>query len=233
MQTLDLLFQGPLKLKIMKTLKLFIFGLLISQLSPAQNTKVMKSAIKNPNLNTAAFSSKKMTGFNPLVHGFKFINSFAGIDASQNYGGLCGGMVYSALDYYNSHIQIPQQAYTPANRYPLQSYIYKRQAKAAQEGNWDKWGEMMFNPEGARNSEFFGWGLEMKNPGDRMNELKANIDAGRPVPLGLKQNNDADKYGYKKRGDHFVLAVGYDFGRYKGDKGDFIEDFKIFIYDII
>ena len=180
---------------------------------------------------SAILSTKKMTAFKPNIHGFKFANTFQGIDASRKWGGLCAGMTYTVLDYYNHNMPIPQQTIRPANRYPLQSYIYKRQAKAAQEGNWDKWAELYINPLGARNSEFFGWGIEMKNPGDRMNELKRQIDAGKPVPLGLMQNNDADKYGYLKMGDHVVLAIGYDFGKYKGDKGDFLDDFKIFICD--
>lgn len=217
----------------MKTLKFLIIGLLISQLSFAQitNTKALTNVVKNPKLDIATISTKKMTNFNPVVHGFKFANTFRGMDASRRWGGLCAGMTYTALDYYNKRMQIPQQNYRPANRTALQSYIYKRQARAAQEGNWDRWAEMYFNPGGARNSEFFGWGIEMKNPGDRMNELKRSIDAGKPVPLGLMQNNDADKYGYRKMGDHAVLAIGYDFGRYKGDKGNYIEDFKIFICD--
>jgi len=64
-----------------------------------------------------------------------------------------------------------------------------------------------------------------------MNELKAMIDSGKPAPLGLFHSNEVEKYGYYKGGDHQVLAIGYDFGRYKGDKGNYIEDFKIFVSD--
>ena len=58
-----------------------------------------------------------------------------------------------------------------------------------------------------------------------MQELKAEIDAGHPVPLGLKS------LSANPGEDHVILAVGYDTGRYKGDLGDFKEDLKIFIYD--
>lgn len=176
-------------------------------------------------------STAVMTNFDPVRHGFKFANTFNGIDASHRYGGLCGGMVYTQLDYYYANMPIPQQTYAPSNRYPLQSYIYKRQAKSAQESNADRWAELGFNPGGARNNEFFGWGIEMMRPGDRMNELKNMIDNGNPAPLGLFHTDDAEKYGYYKGGDHQVLAIGYDFGRYKGDKGQYIEDFKIFVSD--
>jgi hypothetical protein len=172
-----------------------------------------------------------MTAFNPKIHSFKFANTFEGVDASHRYGGLCGGMVYTVLDYYYAKMLIPQQNYAPSNRYPLQSYIYKRQAKSAQESNWDRWAELGANPGGIRNDEFFGWGIEMKNLGDRMNELKSMIDNGKPAPLGLFHCDEAERYGYYKGGDHQVLAIGYDFGRYKGDKGNFIEDFKIYVSD--
>lgn len=206
-----------------------IFGILFFQTSTAQiaNPNVAKKVIGKPKIIGVNVISKKMTNFLPEVHGFKFINSFNGIDGSIRWGGLCGGMVYGALDYYNNNLEIPQQQFRPANRHPLQSYLYGRQANSAQEGNWDKWLEMYINPDGIRNSEFFGWGIET----NRMTELKRSIDAGKPVPLGLMQNNDADKFGYHKVGDHQVLAIGYDFGRYNGDKGNFVEDFKIFIYD--
>ena len=32
-------------------------------------------------------------------------------------------------------------------------------------------------------------------------------------------------------GNHQIVAVGYDLGRYKGDLGPYQEDFKIFVYD--
>ena len=194
------------------------------------NTKVLtniNAKVKLAANNTTAV----MTNFDPVRHGFRFANTFNGIDVSSRYGGLCGGMVYTELDYYYANMPIPQQTYAPSNRYPLQSYIYKRQAKSAQESNADKWVELGFNPGGARNDEFFGWGIEMMRPGDRMNELKRMIDRGDPAPLGLFHTDDAEKYGYLKGGDHQVLAIGYDFGRYKGDKGQYIEDFKIFVVD--
>ena len=217
--------------------KLIISFICLGQFGTAQinkniitNTKVLtniNAKVKLAANNTTAV----MTTFDPVRHGFRFANTFNGIDVSSRYGGLCGGMVYTELDYYYANMPIPQQTYAPSNRYPLQSYIYKRQAKSAQESNADRWAELGFNPLGARNDEFFGWGIEMMRPGDRMNELKRMIDRGDPAPLGLFHTDDAEKYGYLKGGDHQVLAIGYDFGRYKGDKGQYIEDFKIFVVD--
>jgi hypothetical protein len=210
----------------------FAFQISEAQVKKAIITKNLTTKVPtNSNINYGKISTLKMTAFNPAIHGFKFANTFNGIDASTRYGGLCGGMVYAQLDYYYANMQIPQQNYAPSNRYPLQSYIYIRQAKSAQESNWDRWAELGVNPGGIRNDEFFGWGIEMKNPGDRMNELKAMIDSGKPAPLSLFHSDEAEKYGYAKGGDHQVLAIGYDFGRYKGDKGEFIGDFKIFVCD--
>jgi hypothetical protein len=91
--------------------------------------------------------------------------------------------------------------------------------------NLDKWVELSFNPFGWRTGEFFNWGLQGFN-GGRLQELREQIDAGRPVPLGLF------KAGNGGAGPHHqVVAVGYDLGRYTGDLGNFKEDLKIFVYD--
>lgn len=217
-------------------MKNILYGIAIScmvlQVSNAQikNTKALTKITTKP-LVPGITSTAVWTSFKPNVHGFKFANTFSGVDASARWGGLCGGMVYGALDYYYANVPVPQQTFAPANRYPLQSYLFNRQSHSMQESNFDKWAELFINPGGVRNNEFYGWGIEMKNPGDRMNELKSEIDKGKPVPLGLYHTDDAAKYGYTSGGDHQVLAIGYDFGRYKGDKGAYIEDFKIFIYD--
>jgi hypothetical protein len=137
-------------------------------------------------------------------------------------GGLCGGMTYAVLDYYNAHWPIPNQDYRPANRTPLQGYLYNRQVDSIT-SNLDKWGEVGLNPFGARNSEFFRWGLDGR-PGGRIDELKSLINRGVPAPLGL-QGADG------KSGSHQVLAIGYDMGRYRGDLGAYQGDFVIFICD--
>jgi len=162
------------------------------------------------------------TKFNPTKHGFNFGNDFNNDFIKKldiRTGGLCGGMVYSALDYFNARKPIPRQDYRPANRTPLQSYIYNRQVNSLK--GLEKWVEVGFNPFGARNSEFFRWGLQGFN-GGRLQELRSYLDKGKPVVLGL--------WGVDG-GKHQVLAIGYDVGRYKGRFGKHQEDFKIFIYD--
>jgi hypothetical protein len=162
--------------------------------------------------------------FDPAKNGFNFVNDFKNdfISAlSVTTGGLCGGMSYSALDYYFAHAAVPRQDFRPANGTTLQSYLYNRQVESIK-SNLDKWTELGFNPGGARNTEFFNWGLQASN-GGRLQELRSFLDNGTPVPLGLQGDGNT--------GTHQVVAIGYDMGRYKGDLGAFESDLKIYLYD--
>lgn len=169
-------------------------------------------------------STARMTRFNPSVHGFRFRNDFITNFAGINFSGLCGGMAYSALDYFNNGISIPTQTSTPAEGTPLRQYIYNRQQNSTFD-NLDKWGELTINPFGQRTAEFFNWGLQGSG-GGRLQELRGEIDAGRPVPLGLYKGGNS---GFVTH--HQVLAIGYDLGRYTGDLGQNKADLKIFVYD--
>jgi len=177
-------------------------------------------------ISQAVFSQERMTSFDPKVHGFNFVNSFTN-DFIKEFdvktGGLCGGMVYAALDYYLAGKTVPQQNFRPTVHTELHDYLYDRQLNSLTD-NLDKWIELGFNPLGARNSEFFNWGLQGFN-GGRIEELRRKIDAGMPVPLGLWHYDGA------LIADHQVLAIGYKMGRYKGDLGNYKEDFAIYIYD--
>jgi hypothetical protein len=157
------------------------------------------------------------------VHGFRFVNdfsnSFIGPPVNMTTGGLCGGMTYTVLDYYNAGRAIPKQDFRPANNTNIQRYLYERQVTSLTD-NIDKWVETSVNPLGSRTQEFFNWGLS-----GRLLELKSFIDRGVPVPLGLKGT------GGGIGGDHQVLAIGYDMGRYQGGLGPYKEDVKIFIFD--
>ncbi len=173
-----------------------------------------------------AYGAPKRTGFDPAKHGFKFVNNFRNDFISEldiRTGGLCGGMSYAALDFYHAKLPIPQQTHRPAVQTALHDYIYDRQVHSIAD-NVDKWTEIGFNPLGARNSEFFKWGLQGYE-GGRLEELRSKIDRGQPVPLGM-QNYDGDGPG-----NHQVVAIGYDMGRYRGDLNEHKEDLKIFVYD--
>ena len=170
------------------------------------------------------------TNFHPKTHGFKFENSFhkttfdfLGIKGTLK--GLCGGMVYSALDHYFNGITVTNRYIRPRLDEPFTNYITDRQHTSVM-SNLDKWGELATtNWFGARSSQFFNWGLQGYD-GGRLQELRESIDSGRPVPLGLFK---AGEGGFAAH--HQVLAIGYDCGKYAGDLGDHKEDLDIFVYD--
>jgi hypothetical protein len=165
-----------------------------------------------------------MTRFNPANHGFKFENDFVSNFAGIDFYGLCGGMAYSALDYFNRSMLIPSRTTPPELGTPLRQYIYDRQQNSTTD-NLDKWTELTVNPFGARTNEFFNWGLQGFN-GGRLQELRGEIDAGRPVPIGLFKGGNG---GFNTH--HQVLVIGYQLGRYTGDLGQYKEELRIFVYD--
>jgi hypothetical protein len=180
-----------------------------------------------------AFARAVMTSFDPRNHGFQFSNQFTNLVVGEPFdfttGGLCGGMVYSVLDYLNGRLPVPRQSNIPANGSTLQRYIYDRQT-ASLLATGDKWAELGFNVGGSRNREFFNWGLQ---PGSgRLGELQERIDRGVPVPLGLQGcGGDCRCTPRSCPGNHQVLAIGYQLGRYQMDLGEFIDDVSIFVYD--
>ncbi|NOT51815.1 MAG: RICIN domain-containing protein [Chitinophagaceae bacterium] len=170
--------------------------------------------------------NRRTTAFIPATHGFRFINDFNGEDIIR-WGGLCGGMVYTALDYFRQRIPIPRQSYMPANRTALQSYIYERQNHSMWDVN-SSWTdlEVSYNTRGG---ELFRWGIEGTGSG-RFKEVKDAVDAGTPKPLGLfaggvrgKDDHDGSR--------HVVLIVGYAMGRYTGDPNVRSEEIKILVYN--
>jgi len=150
-------------------------GFLLMLLSLAVMAEAQVRTVAPPPVRIA--NGNVSTGFDPKIHGFRFTNDFSNDVvpvADIRTGGLCGGMSYTALDYYFSHMAVPIQDYRPANRTPLQSYIYNREVDSLT-SNLDKWSEVGFNPGGARNSEFFNWGLQGTN-GGRLEELRSSLD---------------------------------------------------------
>ena len=179
---------------------------------------------------TAASERSAMTRFDPVRHGFGFVNAFSNNvipEFDYRTDGLCAGMVFAALDYYRQpSVPFPTQDYAPGEGTPLRSYLYKRQMDSIIDRNHLKWVELSVNPEGARNTEFYRWGLEK---GGRLDELKRRIRAGDPVPLGLKS------CGGRCAGDHVVLAIGYDVGTFAGEFTDSPAGnarlLRIYVYD--
>lgn len=175
-------------------------------------------------------ATSRRTEFDPALHGFAFANTFETKPFSApglndiRFGGLCGGMAYTALDHFMAGRAAPRQTDRPATGTPLFNYIYTRQENSFIP-NADKWIELVFNPLGARNSEFYHWGIQTTG-GGRLQELRECIDAGQPVPLGLFVPGGG---GLKPH--HQVLAVAYELGRYRGNPAHFAGDVRIHVYD--
>ena len=65
--------------------------------------------------------------FDPVDHGWRFVNSFR--TGPLAYG-LCGGMVYGALDYWRADIAIPLDRTPPRTGSRLWRYLVRRQLDA-------------------------------------------------------------------------------------------------------
>ena len=85
-------------------------------------------------------ASKLVNGFRPSEQGFHFENTFeegapvltlsvpvfGEIPVGNAGGGLCGGMVFAALDFYRQGILPPPDAAAPKPGTPLFEYLAQR-----------------------------------------------------------------------------------------------------------
>jgi hypothetical protein len=127
---------------------------------------------------------------------------------SPGYG-LCGGMCFTALDFYNrADLTIPRRRHRddrPAPRTPLRSYIWKRQLEsiASDGARFMAWLIALNHiPQGWPCKGGPTWLLSRSK--EEWKKLKASVDAGEPVPIGLVRDT---KNIYD---NHQVLAIGYD-----------------------
>jgi hypothetical protein len=151
------------------------------------------------------------TTFNPLVHGFRFINRFdfpylfnvnLPLIGSRGIGdiviGLCGGMCASALDYYKAGVPVPTEPIVDNIELKLFRYLWNRQM------------DTLSTPVLER---LLTWAifdtrtLSRLVTRDEVPKLMQRLDAKQPVILVL----------LRARGflsltqNHQVLAVGYDY----------------------
>lgn len=139
------------------------------------------------------------SNFNPATMGFHFVNNFP--DGYWQFGtlkfataGLCGGMSFSALDYYYAKMPIPAATSTPsAVNDALGQYINARQQESVV-NNLGGWAVQILNPD---DHALNYWATH-----DEWTKIKSHIDSGDPAPIGL---------GIYLNGgsSHQVVAVGY------------------------
>lgn len=139
------------------------------------------------------------SNFDVATRGFAFINNFP--DGYWQFGflkfstaGLCGGMTFSALDYYWANRPIPNNTSTPsAVSDALGKFINSRQQESV-ESNIGGWSTQILNPD--------DHALNFWATHDEWNKVKASIDGGHPLPLGLGVY-------FNGGASHQVIAVGY------------------------
>lgn len=78
------------------------------------------------------------TNFDPLTHGYKFANRFeykglkkiTTLFKNKFIYGMCGGMIFTALDYYFDQKKVPK--YDQPNELPINyaKYLWKRQTES-------------------------------------------------------------------------------------------------------
>jgi len=163
--------------------------------------------------------------FLPSVDGFAFVNSwpsqpavelrtpFGLIAVGDAAAGLCGGMVFAALDYW--HAGAVASTAQPSREDPLYRYIVRRLVESwhvpAGVAQYYQW---MNLPDADTGFTAFGHriiverGLAWRTIGVQLPAVRADLDMGLPVPLGVvtaASTNPADLAR-----NHQVLAYRYE-----------------------
>lgn len=176
-------------------------------------------------------------GFVPLPDGFAFTNSwpsapavtvptpFGQVGIGNAANGLCGGMVYAALDYWIAK-QVPPHA-RPAPGTPLYKFIVRRLIDSWHvPGGIAEYYQWMNLPDGDLIASLLGRhvviqrGVAWRTIEQQWPLVKASIDAGVPAPLGvvtvksanvadLGKNHQVGAYAYTVSGTEVTVAV-YD-----------------------
>ncbi|HAA28100.1 MAG TPA: hypothetical protein DCE56_11055 [Cyanobacteria bacterium UBA8553] len=152
--------------------------------------------------------------FKPCVHGFKFVNKFSGyplpisvpnlpnLSAVESSYGLCGGMSSAAYDFLAADRSIPLHTTAPAVGSTLHQYLYRRQIDTF--GSFGeyiaKFAQWMVLPD----DTIFGI---QKRTYDEFEEIRAKLDDGNPVVLGLVYVSSRETIEIWN--NHQVLAYGY------------------------
>jgi hypothetical protein len=153
------------------------------------------------------------TPFDPNTNGFKFINYFqlpssislnipfvhiSSVSLPNLVYGLCGGMCFSALDYFHASKAIPGTGDIPVSGSPMYNYLLARQVTSLDQGTLEKvifW--MLSSNED----------LGERIAGGEISTLRASLDGGNPAVLALIRAQGLTDPSH----NHQVTAIGYDF----------------------
>jgi hypothetical protein len=171
-------------------------------------------------------ASARVPGFTPQTGGFHFANDFPHVplrsigvpgvvsvpigDASN---GLCGGMAFAARDYFEAKRTPPADTTAPGSG-PLYDYLVGRLIDSfGLPGGPVRYLELM-NPVLPDGETWLSrLGLTPHGRAWRMIRqewpiVQADLDGGRPSPLGLVKVRSIDPFQLGE--NHQVLAYGYD-----------------------
>jgi len=169
-------------------------------------------------------AANRDTEFLPSKHGFPFANCFAHGTPVLEIGpfaigdisrGLCGGMIYLALDYFFSRRTMPPELndklLTELRHRLLESFDFPFGYLRYYESQW--------RPE--RSVSFAGVtvveGITRRTLTVEWPKVKALLDAGSPVPLGLVQVKTYNLNPWILGSNHQVLAYMYEWIAPLGD----------------
>jgi hypothetical protein len=188
--------------------------------------------------------TEPLPAFLPSRDGFAFTNSwpsepavsvptpFGSIGIGNAAAGLCGGMVFAALDYW--HARQPPPASRPAPGTPLFQFIVRRLVDSwhvpAGVAEYYQW---MNLPDGDSGLDVLGYplvtqrGVSWRTIEQQWPQARASIDAGQPAPLGLVtvgsarptmivHNHQVLAYAYRLSGSQVTVQV-YDPNSGPGD----------------
>ena len=164
--------------------------------------------------------------FTPATHGFPFPNwfppktpvftlptPFGTIPLGDANLGLCGGMIFAAMDLYHFGLPVPQE-HSP----PLFSYFARRLIES-----WNlpfgslKYYDWQRRPLASRSISGvrFSAGLTARTVEQEWPRIRADLDAGRPAALGVVKVEGWDIR--KIAQNHQVMAYGYDLDEEKNE----------------
>jgi hypothetical protein len=166
-------------------------------------------------------------GFLPSQDAFAFTNSWppgpavtipmplrgAGIGIGDTAAGLCGGMIFAALDYWHARVRPPEARPAPGS--PLQRYIVRRLIASWRIPAVTRYYRWMIRPDGDRDITVLGrrlgktrHGVSWRTIAVQWPRIRASLDDGIPAPLGLVTVASANPA--QLRHNHQALAFGYD-----------------------
>jgi hypothetical protein len=176
----------------------------------------------------------RVPNFRPSANGLRFVNSFESgipvttitipvvnisIPVGDASNGMCGGMVYAVLDFFLAQPRLHPPATTdvPGGDSPLTGYIGHRLIDsfalwAGPSSNAYRYIDLMSTLD---HDTWVAHGVPWLIAQNEWPKIKADIDAGRPSPLGLVSGswvwptNIAAKIDMLKH-CHQVLAYSYD-----------------------